>query len=108
MDRISVCREDLFAGSNVRKPETMIVTSVHSRSWREDLPSERARLVRLCARLTGSYEAAEDLAQETLYETWRRADNVRDAEAWRSFVSGVAKNVCLRWQRQQGREAARR
>jgi len=86
----------------------MIVTSVNPRSWQEDLPSERARLVRLCARLTGSYDAAEDLAQETLYETWRRADSVRDAEAWRSFASGVAKNVCLRWQRQQGKEAARR
>jgi len=30
------------------------------------LAEERRRLIRLCARLTGSMDAAEDLAQETL------------------------------------------
>ena len=33
-----------------------------------ELEGERARLVRLCARLTGDPTAAEDLAQETLVE----------------------------------------
>jgi DNA-directed RNA polymerase specialized sigma24 family protein len=37
-------------------------------------PAERDRLVRLCARLSGSMEAAEDLAQETLLEAWRARD----------------------------------
>ena len=32
------------------------------------LPSDRARIVRLCARLSGDLDAAEDLAQETLVE----------------------------------------
>src|SRR5258708_38099554 len=32
------------------------------------LSSERSRLLRLCTQLTGSSEAAEDLAQHTLYE----------------------------------------
>jgi DNA-directed RNA polymerase specialized sigma24 family protein len=35
------------------------------------LAEERTRLVRLCARLTGSSGVAEDLAQETLLEAWR-------------------------------------
>jgi DNA-directed RNA polymerase specialized sigma24 family protein len=34
---------------------------------------ERARLVRLCARLTGNIDVAEDLAQETLFEAWRHS-----------------------------------
>jgi RNA polymerase sigma factor (sigma-70 family) len=77
--------------------------------WERQLcsPAERTRLVRLCARLTGSYEAAEDLAQETLYEAWRRAPTVRDPEAWRAWLFGIARNVCLRWQRRAGRDAAR-
>ncbi|MDX1934516.1 MAG: RNA polymerase sigma factor [Capsulimonadales bacterium] len=78
------------------------------RHWMHDLPNERPRLVRLCARLTGSYDAAEDLAQETLLEAWRLAGNLRDDTAWRSFVSGIARNLCLRWQRKQGEEGVHR
>ena len=37
--------------------------------WRE---SERRRLVRLCATISGDRDAAEDLAQETLLEAWRK------------------------------------
>jgi DNA-directed RNA polymerase specialized sigma24 family protein len=42
------------------------------------LLGERARLVRLCARLTGDWDAAEDLAQETFVEAWRALDRLRD------------------------------
>lgn len=79
-----------------------------ARPWTHHLPGERTRLVRLCARLTGSYEAAEDLAQETLYEAWRQAGNLRDETVWQSYVSGIARNVCLRWQRRQGQEWSHR
>ncbi len=34
----------------------------------EAMAAERARLVRLCARITGDRAAAEDLAQETFLE----------------------------------------
>ncbi len=44
------------------------------------LPFERARLVRLCAKLTGDVDAAEDLAQETLFEAWRHAHKLRDQQ----------------------------
>lgn len=66
---------------------------------------ERPRLVRLCARLTGNYEVAEDLAQETLFEAWRQSANLRDISAWRAFVTGIARNICLRWRREKGRES---
>lgn len=69
--------------------------------------NERVRLVRLCARLSGSFEAAEDLAQETLLEAWRHADRLREPEALTPWLSGIARNVCRRWRRERGRDAAR-
>ena len=73
----------------------------------ETLATHRARLVRVCARLTGSEDAAEDLAQETLIEAWRHADGLREREAVAGWLTGIARNVCLRWHRRQGRERAR-
>ncbi len=68
------------------------------------LAAERPRLVRLCARLTETTEAAEDLAQETLIEAWRNGHKLRAPDAVQSWLSGIARNVCLRWARRQGRE----
>jgi RNA polymerase sigma-70 factor (ECF subfamily) len=69
---------------------------------------ERAQLVRLCGRLTGDVDAAEDLAQETLYEAWRNAHKLRDASGRPAWLAAIARNICLRWARSRGREVARR
>jgi RNA polymerase sigma factor (sigma-70 family) len=73
----------------------------------ETFAAHRARLVRVCARLTGSEDAAEDLAQETLIEAWRHVDSLRNPEAVAGWLTGIARNVCLRWRRRAGREYAR-
>ncbi|MFL5801344.1 MAG: RNA polymerase sigma factor [Roseiflexaceae bacterium] len=67
--------------------------------------AERARLVRLCASLTGAPSAAEDLAQETLLEAWRSWAKLADRQALAPWLSGIARNVCRRWRRRRGREA---
>ncbi len=67
---------------------------------------ERPRLVGLCARLTGNREIAEDLAQETLLEAWRHVGNLRDPQKLSPWLSGIARNVCLRWQQRQGKDAS--
>ena len=72
------------------------------------LPAQRAGLVRLCARLTGDAEAAEDLAQETLAEAWRQRHKLRDPEGQTPWLAAIARNVCLRWARRRGRDLARR
>lgn len=69
-------------------------------------PHERARLVRLCATITGSSEATEDLAQETLLEAWRHSARLSDPEKCSQWLSGIARNICLRWKRKQGRDLA--
>ena len=68
---------------------------------------ERAGLVRLCARLTGSPDAAEDLAHETLYEALRGAHKLRDPEGRPRWLAAIARNVCMRWARSRGKELAR-
>ena len=70
------------------------------------LPAERARLVRLCAAITSNGDVAEDLAQETLLEAWRHLHELREPERRTQWLSGIARNVCLRWARKHGRELA--
>ena len=69
--------------------------------------TDRQRLIRLCGRLSGSYDAAEDLAQETLLEAWRHLEKLEDPDGYWQWLAALARNVCLRWGRKQGREAAR-
>ena len=76
------------------------------------LPGERELLVRLCYRLSGSADAAEDLAQETLLEAWKHANRLvdtadsQDARGYRPWLSAIARNVCLHWTRSQYRVRA--
>lgn len=69
-------------------------------------PEERMRLMRLCLGMTGNRDAAEDLVQETLLEAWLHEQTLRDATKRAQWLSGIARNVCLRWRRKCGRDAA--
>ena len=68
---------------------------------------ERAGLVRFCAYLTGNPHAAEDLAQETLFEAWRHAHELRDPGRRAQWLAGIARNVCRRWARSRAQELSR-
>jgi len=50
--------------------------------------------------------AAEDLVQETLLEAWLHKHRLRDATKRSQWLSGIARNVCLRWLRKRARDAA--
>ena len=67
---------------------------------------ERARLVGFCRKLTGNADVAEDLAQETLLLAWRGIAGLREPEKRVQWIAGIARNVSLRWLRQQGRDQA--
>jgi RNA polymerase sigma factor (sigma-70 family) len=69
---------------------------------------DRHRLVRLCALVSGSWAAAEDLAQETLLEACRNAHKVSDPTGRDRWLDAVARNVCLRWSRREAVLRARR
>jgi RNA polymerase sigma factor (sigma-70 family) len=69
---------------------------------------QRARLIRLCTRMTGRSDVAEDLAQETLLQAWKHLHTLRDPQRFSSWLAGIARNLCLRWQRAQERERTHR
>ena len=71
------------------------------------IPDERARLVRLCAAITGHPEAAEGLAQQTLLEAWCSRSRLVEPEGYSRWLSAVARNLCLCWLREQGGRSAR-
>jgi len=61
------------------------------------LPVERARLVALCAHLSGNAQVAEDLAQETLLVAWRHLDRLHTPAGLSLWLSAIARNVCRRY-----------
>ena len=71
------------------------------------LRSERARLVRWCAYLTGNLAVAEDLTQETCAAAWRSAGRPERAEEYGAWLAGIARNICRSWRRSQLRESSR-
>jgi DNA-directed RNA polymerase specialized sigma24 family protein len=72
------------------------------------LLAERPHLVRLCKQLSGDHDVAEDLAQEVLLVAWRNRVTLHEPGAYHAWLNGIARNVCLRWQRQRVREQQRR
>ncbi|MGI5170017.1 RNA polymerase subunit sigma-70 [Spirillospora sp. CA-253888] len=48
-----------------------------------------------CYRLTGGFDEAEDLVQETLLRAWRSRDQLEDGANLRAWLYKIATNVCL-------------
>ena len=69
--------------------------------------ADQAWLARYCAYHSGDRDAAEDLAQETLVEAWRNHRKLRDLDKSKPWLAAIARNICQRWGRARGREAAR-
>ncbi|GCE15268.1 RNA polymerase sigma factor [Tengunoibacter tsumagoiensis] len=75
--------------------------------------SERAWLVQKCAGIVRNADAAEDLAQETLLEAWRNrhkwyGSRSEKPEPLRRWLAAIARNICLRWLREDQHERAHR
>lgn len=71
------------------------------------LEAERLRIVRLCYKLTGNLDVAEDLAQETMLEAFRNAHKLHDPSGYTKWLYSIARNVCMRWNHRQGRDISR-
>lgn len=55
----------------------------------------RTRLHRYCTRMTGSAMDGEDIMQETLFEAYRKVDQLEDPRALRGWLFRIAHNRCI-------------
>ncbi len=62
------------------------------------------RVFRFALRLTGSHQEAEDLAQETFLQAWRRRTQLRDPNATAVWLFTITKNL---WNDRLRRKARR-
>ncbi len=67
-------------------------------------PEERTRLLHYCLKMVKDKDLAEDLVQETLLEAWKHLHTLRDPSRRTQWLSGVARNVCLRWRRKSSQD----
>ncbi|TQK99151.1 RNA polymerase ECF family sigma subunit [Streptomyces puniciscabiei] len=56
-----------------------------------------------CYRMTGSYDDAEDLVQETFLRAWRARDGYQRRAGARTWLYRIATNACLDFQRRTAR-----
>lgn len=56
-----------------------------------------------CYRMTGSYDDAEDLVQETFLRAWRARDGYQGRAGARTWLYRIATNACLDFQRRTAR-----
>jgi RNA polymerase sigma-70 factor (ECF subfamily) len=61
----------------------------------------RPRLHRYCARMTGSALDGEDIMQDTLFEAYRKIDQLDEAGALRPWIFRIAHNRCIDFLRQR-------
>ena len=60
-----------------------------------------------CYRMTGSYDDAEDLVQETFLRAWRARESFEGRAGARTWLYRIATNACLDFQRRTARRPQR-
>jgi RNA polymerase sigma-70 factor (ECF subfamily) len=70
-----------------------------------DLDRYRTALTAYCYRMLGSGAEAEDAVQETMLRAWKKADTFEGRASAKSWLYGIATNVCLDMHRSPQRRA---
>jgi len=63
--------------------------------FRTQLEPHRRAITQHCYRMLGSFQDAEELAQESLLRAWQRLDERRSSASTRAWLYKIATNACL-------------
>ncbi|SFB84252.1 RNA polymerase sigma-70 factor, ECF subfamily [Streptomyces aidingensis] len=88
---------------SVTQSVTEPVTESDEVAFAEAVEPFRRELHVHCYRMSGSYDDAEDLLQETLLRAWRGRTGFRGRAALRTWLYRIATNVCLDFLRRHPR-----
>src|SRR5262244_3323559 len=72
------------------------------RAFLEAVADLRPSLHRYCARMTGSVMDGEDVAQEALFEAYRKLDKFDDSRPLKPWLFRIAHNRCIDFLRKRG------
>src|SRR5215469_9891889 len=72
------------------------------RAFLETITQLRPSLHRYCARMTGSVMDGEDVAQEALFEAYRKLDKFDDSRPLKPWLFRIAHNRCIDFLRERG------
>lgn len=81
----------------------MVATAVTRTDRRIPDPETRSSLLRALTIWCGDPAAAEDLTQQTMLAAWTSDRQPDPDEEWTPWLFGVARNMLLRWRREQAR-----
>jgi RNA polymerase sigma factor (sigma-70 family) len=65
------------------------------------LANARPRLLRFAQAQGIAIDSVDDVVQETCIEAWRHLSQLQAPERFDAWLSGICRNVCLRWKRRQ-------
>jgi RNA polymerase sigma factor (sigma-70 family) len=98
-------------GGTAGIPDTELVAAARAGSQEafEVLVERYERLVLSVAfACSGNVSETEEIAQETFVAAWKQLDGLRDADSFRSWICGIARNLTRLAQRTEHNELARR
>jgi RNA polymerase sigma-70 factor (TIGR02960 family) len=77
------------------RPSATSTTAGDEAAFGELVQRHRRELHLHCYRMTGSFDEAEDLVQETFLRAWRRRDSFEGGPGFRAWLYRIATNACL-------------
>ncbi len=82
-------------GSHASGTTPFMLSASKEEVFRTDLEPHRRAITLHCYRMLGSFQDAEEIAQESLLRGWQRLEELRSSGATKAWLYRIATNACL-------------